>query len=413
MYALARIAVFLIICQAASTVFTAQLYRPRWPGCRQILPAAIAAAAAGLLGLLPPYIYLWTLPAAGLWAAAAAVLLYAGRAAAAALLGWGLCLVAAPLTVAIGGLPGSSGSALGEMFAMLLWVAMTGLLLGVALGLIQLLERRKADWPRLLIFLSCCLEFAAVGFFARRILESRSPQTLAALIVALLLGMSYIALVFMFRHVLRNDAKWQHRNDLIRAELKMQEQQFAASAGVLARARRMRHDFGNHAEVARSLLEAGQKEEAEQYLSKVRRAWEQADDSNVELNDFGRLTADLAAICAQHGVAFRVGGTVPDETGPETPTVLALLRDVTGWAVNRLQGTADGSVSLDLQARECFECQMGPYGEPSSADQQALRKLCPGTTVEFETDGPWLLVQVSGWKEDIRFRDRPQRSAAP
>lgn len=387
------IAIFIIVCQAGSALLAAWLHPSRFPGRRTMLPAA-AAAASGLLAGLWPQMPVAALSAAGIWAAAAGFLIYGRRAVPAALLGWTLCLLAALLTRAIAGIGAQPSAALYSILVTLVWIAMDGLLLGAAAGLIRSVQHAPLDGPRLLLMLSCCLEFAAVGFFACRILGHRSPQITAALIVAFMLGISYIVLIFMFRHVLRNDARWQRRRSLIQAELKVQEEQFASTAGMLASARRMRHDFSNHAEVARGLAQSGRSEAALRYLDRVRRAWQQENADGTELLNFGRLTGELAAACAQRGITFRIAGAVPREAGFEGNAALLLLRDVAGWAVDQLQTDEKGTISLHLQGKGSFECLIGPCRPPGPEDLAALASLCGGRRTEMEAAGRHIRLRV-------------------
>lgn len=391
---IAAVAGFLLVCEAASCIQTAYLCPPRWTGGRQILLFTAVLAGSAALAFVWPYSRMGTIAAAAAWAGLSGFLLCRRWAAPASLLGWGLCLAAAALTTVLADLPGRPLSAPRMAFIVLTWTALSGLLLGAAHIVIQKLRHREVDWTRILIFFSACLETAAIGLFTCHMLGT--PGITASLMAALLLGISYIVLLFMYRHVLREDARWQRRRQVVQAELSAQKEQFAATAAVLTHAQRMRHDFGNHAEVARSLAEAGQTERALQYLGKVRSAWLQGNAGSVEPHDFGQLTGDLAAACAARGITLQVSGSVPDEAGFGTHKVLMMLKDITDWCIDQLNGAESSTLSLSLQAEGCFECQLSPSALPSAAAQQRLLDICGAAyQVEYESQGQYLRFCIS------------------
>lgn len=396
---------FLLVCQMESYAACRQLYPPSAPFPKLSCLALLFLAADLLMEFVPVPPQLGVLLGGLLLNVWAALTMFRGSritVAGVALLSWGLCVEGAYLTYLLAGAyildsRGWYGAMLG-----MVWMSICSLLLDLLLLAVWLVEGKKVEWPRLLLAASCHLEFAAVGLFICHTLAHGSPQLPVGLTAALLLSVSYVAVLSMCRGILRHSAVWKRRRREIHAQLKEQEGEFAASAAALARARRMRHDFGNHAQVACSLAENGNPDEALRYLDNVRRVWQQAGPASVELQAFGRLTGELSKSCTAAGISLRIGGQAPEEAGYSRQMALSLLKDVVEWGIAYLRGTPCATVELYLHGEECFECLLTPAGSPSPAAQRDLQRACgPGSTAKYDMAGNQLRILVSGRRTGV------------
>ena len=391
----------LSVSQLASYGLCCRLYPSHFGRPLGLLLALALSSAAVSLCPLWASASLIVLALAACWNVATAILLFGFRAALTAFFGWDLCLLAALVIRALIPITDAENPFLVELILAAVWLFATGIMLRTALVIVRAMRGEKTNWARFLLHISSYLEFVAIGIFSCRVLTANSPFAPFTIAVALLLGMSYLFLLSFHSDILQDDIRAQKRRKIIQSKLQEQEQEFAAWAAVLASARRMRHDFGNHAVVAQNLADSGKVEEALTYLENVRRAWEQ-DLSGVELQTFGRLSGILMQNCAACGIVLRISGSVPKEQGIRSQRAYRLLNEVAQWAIRLLRGRENAVLEMHLCGPVALECRLEPAELPAAGMQDALRQRCAGNRIDFREDGQALRLRLTGFRQPAR-----------
>ncbi|MBD5560384.1 MAG: hypothetical protein HDQ87_08545 [Clostridia bacterium] len=403
----------LTISQAESGLFCRRMFAPRFPQRPQ---AALRIASALLPAWLAPLQVsspLAALTAAVAWNAVSAAVLDGKKSVMPSLFAWNLCQIAALATRALDGTDTVRTTGIASAVLTVVWIALNGVLIGIAIAVLRALYGEPVRPLQLLVHVGANLELAAVGLFVCRALaDGPVPAASAAIMVSILLAACGLVLLHIHRGILRSDRQLEEKRDLIQAALDEREHEFAGAESALARARRMRHDYANHAVIAQNLAAAGRTDEALEYLAQVRRSWLEEPDSTVELQAFGRLTGDLAGYCAGLGISLHLGGEVPPEGGISSRTALPLLLDVFHWAAARLAGSKGASIGLLLHGREAFECVLDPSVMPTPKEQQELRSLCGESRLQLRVNGRQLWLRISG-RRFAPLTDPPRKSDEP